>query len=184
MIAVKDLIQYSLEEPRAREIISHSIAKKSPVYIINSKSDSFQSLTLGQLQKIQNSHPIKVLIHLEKFHEYPYQGKILNLNHEQIINCFDLWFKKKFYNEFLTENKTCFLDVEPDDPDYARDLDIANIVYRAAINNKNSKLTMKQKVSQLLEAMYPDISEESKKRLIKVTNTNSGKKAGRKKKTE
>lgn len=182
MIAVENLIQFSLEESSAGKIISHSIVKKSPVFIINSKTDSFQILTLGQLQKIQNAHPKKVLIHLEKFNGYFHQGTILNLNHEQTINCFDLWFQKNFYDDFLAINKSCLLDVESDDPNYAPELDIANIVYRMAVNDKTSNLTMKQKVNRLLSEMYPNSSDDSKKRIIMITNTISGKKAGRKKK--
>ncbi len=175
----KNLIQFDLDQSQARKIISFAITSESKVQIINENENSYFILTLGHLQKIQSSCPQKVLIYLEKPDLIPLNGKIINRNNEQYVNYQDLWFERNFYDLFLAQSKTSLLGVDTDDPDYAPDLDISLIVYTAARNDKKSNATMKEKVRDILNLMYPDLSNDAKHRIIMITNTVIGKKAGR-----
>ncbi|PWY56061.1 hypothetical protein DGG96_08990 [Legionella qingyii] len=63
---------------------------------------------------------------------------------------------------------------------YAPELDAANNVYRAVINNRNESLSFKQQALLLIEELYPKcFSKESKERIATVINTKKGKKGGR-----
>lgn len=180
----RGFIQFNLDQSQAREIMSLALARKSKVRIINQKNDTYFILPLGQLQKIQSFHPHKVPVHLEEPDLIFWNSKIINRNNEQYINYQDLWFETDFYDLFLAQTRTNMLGIEPDDPHYAPELDIANIVFTAARNDKKCTLPMKKKVKQCLDKMYPDLSSEAKKRIIMITNTVSGKKPGRKKQTQ
>lgn len=174
-------VQIDLDERMARKIISVAIAEQSNVYVINTKTNLHHKLAIGQLQSIQNHIPQKVTVYFEEPNFILYGGKPVNSNSQQMISYLDLWFEETFYTSFLATNGVNYLDIDADSPNYPPELDAAHIVYRAAINDKRTGLTMKQKTTEIVEVMYPDFSEEAKKRIIMITNTTEGKKAGRKK---
>jgi len=69
------------------------------------------------------------------------------------------------------------MDEESDN--YAPELDAANIIYRAIINNSDKSIPFKKHAVKLTNKLYPKFSEEAKKRITAVINTIKGKNGGR-----
>ncbi len=65
MSGLDNLMQIEHDILKARDLIGRGILGEISFHIMNSKTDGFQLLTPGQLQKIQNAHPKKVSLNLE-----------------------------------------------------------------------------------------------------------------------
>ena len=56
-----------VREQEALQLISDGIKGALQFFVMNTKSNKFQLMTAGQLQRIQSVHPQKISVHLEEF---------------------------------------------------------------------------------------------------------------------
>lgn len=104
MSGLDNLMQIEHDIFKARDLIGRGILGEISFHIMNSKTDGFQLLTPGQLQKIQNAHPKKVSLDLEPSSMIFIEGKLINPCHKQQINYQDLWLDKALYKNYCVKN--------------------------------------------------------------------------------
>lgn len=79
-----DLIQIEHNILNARDLIGLGILGKISFHIMNSKTDSFQLLTQGQLQEVQNAHPKKIYLALKAPSVIFMNGRLIKLYQKRI----------------------------------------------------------------------------------------------------
>lgn len=174
------LYQVKIDDCNIAKLISDGICGIINIYVMNTKSNSFQILPPGQLQNIINSHPNKTQIRFEEANLMLIKRNLVNVAHTQIITYRDFWVENSLLQSYLDPYRSSIIEMDPDNPDYASELDNACIVYNAAINDKTDKMSMKEKIQKHLNLLYPGLSKQAKQRITLVTNTTAGKRAGRK----
>lgn len=69
--------------------------------------------------------------------------------------------------------------MDEESENYAPELDAANIIYRAIINNPDKNISFKKHAVNLINELYPKFSKDAKNRIATVINTTKGKNGGR-----
>lgn len=66
------------------------------------------------------------------------------------------------------------LAFDPDDPNYPYELDIACLAWRAVTNSLQDGKTPKQQIKEWIEAHYPDVTSDARRRIATVCNWEKG----------
>lgn len=180
----KNLIQLlDISEAEAFKFISYGIKGDWDFFVMNSKQNNFQLLTRGALQQIQNAHPQKAIVYLEKFQLYIGFNVVGNAAHRQNLNYTDLWTDQSNLeqeNDLLFSNQRDVLT--PGDENYSSELDIANMTQRAVINKRNNNITFKQQAIEYLKTHFSHLSKAAFDRIIVLINPDANREGGRPKK--
>ncbi len=177
MVVDKNLTQLlKVDEESVRQLLSDGIKGNTPFFIMNTKSSQFQLLTVGQLQQIQSAHPAKKRIYLEESQMAIFNGKMGNAAHSQLCNFSDLWTSSDYLKEIHPLDKEVLM---PGDEYYASELDVANMVQRALINQNISPKVFKKQAQKYLKLNYPNLSETAIIRIIAIINPDCSKSGGR-----
>lgn len=96
-----NLLQLGKNDDLGFKFIGMGIRGDIEFYLFNTKKEKYTKLTRGQLQTIQNAHPMKINILLEDNSSWIlYKGEPVSPAHSQKINYLDLWLTSADYHTF------------------------------------------------------------------------------------